>query len=106
MKIIFSKTTTLPVNLTGALSNVSWRPTHVRMAVLLSKQAKSATSATFKTVQMMENNASYRKPKGTFRTKKVAKNLIFFLENYTIKPIQRTLGRFQVTYTHALETIL
>ena len=49
-------------------------------------------------------NASYRKPKGKFRTKKVAKNLKFFsLENYNIKPFQRTLERFQATYTHAYD---
>ena len=40
--------------------------------------------------------------KGKFRTKKVAKILnFFFLENFSIKPFQRTFRRFQATHTHA-----
>ena len=54
-----------------ALSTCVWQP-------FCENQAKSATSATVETVQMMEKNASYRKPKGKFRTKQVAKNLKCF----------------------------
>ena len=52
-------------------------------------------------VKIRENNASYRKPKGKFRTKKVAKILKFFFENFSIKPFQRTSERFQATNTRA-----